>query len=295
MVDIGAAKVTAILPLGLKDHSQSGAGLDASRNDGSPPPADPSGINIKAWPVYGAYQPDGIAVYRSRGRDFLVTANEGDPRNGDIDVSEIRDLTLDPQRFPNASDLRTNAQLGRLEVSNLEQDTRPTSEGATRLVSFGGRSFSIWDSAGRQVYDSGDFFEQKTAEATPALFNTQDDDNVFDRRSPKRGPEPEGVAIGKVFGRIYAFVGLERHSGIMVYDVTDPAAPQFQGYFNTRVFEENPHLDDNSLINCAAGDLGPEGILFIPAEASPSFRPLLVVNYETSGSIRIFAVEPTRP
>ena len=68
------------------------------------------------------------------------------------------------------------------------------------------------------------------------MFNTQDDDNVFDRRSPKRGPEPEGAAVGTI-GRTYAFIGLERHSGIMVYDVTNPHSPAFQGYFNHRSFD----------------------------------------------------------
>lgn len=85
----------------------------------------------------------------------------------------------------------------------------------------------------------------------------------------------------------------------MVYDVTDPGAPAFQGYFNTRDFAQDPnHVGatdlDNTLINCAAGDLGPEGLLFIPAALSPNFRPLLVVTYETSGSIRAFAVGPGR-
>jgi hypothetical protein len=103
-----------------------------------------------------------------------------------------------------------------------------------------------------------------------------------------------------VLGRSYAFVGLERHSGIMVYDVTNPEAPVFQGYFNTRNFAQDPNQVgttelDNTMINCAAGDLGPEGLLFIPAALSPTFRPLLVVTYETSGSIRVFGIGPARP
>lgn len=290
VVDIKWAEVTDILPLGLKNHSLPGAGFDGSRDD--------KAINIANWPVFGSYQPDGIAAFKWRGVDFLVTANEGDARNGDGDIVEVRNLNLDTTIFPNAAVLKTNAQLGRLEVSNLPQDTRPNNAGeATRLVSFGGRSFSIWDSSGHLVFDSGDDFERKTAAATPAWFNTQDDDLVFDRRSPKRGPEPEGAAVGTIQGRTYAFIGLERHSGIMVYDVTNPHEPAFQGYFNHRDFGVSPNAGDSKLIRCVAGnldasdDLGPEGILFIPAPLSPTFRPLLVVNYETSGSIRIFSVD----
>lgn len=291
-VDLRRARVTGLLPLGLKNHGAAGAGLDASRDDGA--------INIAAWPLFGAYQPDGIAMLRASGRDFLVTANEGDARSGDGDIVEVASLDLDPSAFPDAAALKTRAQLGRLEVSNLPQDLRPDGTGAaTRLVAFGGRSFSIWDATGRLVFDSGDQFERITAAATPGLFNTQDDDNVFDRRSPKRGPEPEGVTVGRVLGRSYAFVGLERHSRIMVYDVTEPSAPLFQGYFNTRDFAQDPNQVgaaelDNTVINCAAGDLGPEGLLFIPAALSPNFRHLLVVAYETSGSIRAFAIRLRR-
>ncbi|MGD9511025.1 MAG: alkaline phosphatase, partial [Geminicoccaceae bacterium] len=321
VIDVEKARVSRILPLGLKDHSQPGAGLDTSRRDGDPPSAfpspTPSGINIEPRPVFGAYQPDGIAAFADRDGTYLVTANEGDARNGDFDIAQLADLAagkdsngvqftpipLDPTTFPDAAVLLDKAELGELEISDLPQDLDPDHVGdgaAHRLVALGGRSFSIWDSQGRRVFDSGDRFERLTARLTPALFNTQDDDNQFDRRSPKRGPEPEGVAVGEAYGRTYAFVGLERHSGIMVYDVTDPRSASFAGYFNTRDFAQDPNQGPsgelaNDAINCAAGDLGPEGMLFISAWYSPSFRPLLVVNYETSGSTRIWEIRRRQP
>lgn len=325
VVDVDRARVDRIVPLGLKDHAVAGAGLDGSRKDG--------GVNILPQPLHGAYQPDGIAAFQSNGRTFLVTANEGDARNGDFDIAQLAQLVagsdsngnsftpvpLDPT-FP--AGFTDPARLGELEVSDLAQDLDPDGvhDGlAHQLVSLGGRSFSIWDVQGHRLYDSGDQFEQITAAATPAWFNTQDDDLVFDRRSPKRGPEPEAAAVGTVRGRTYAFVGLERHSGIMVYDVTDPRAPTFETYANSRDFEVNPttglkgsvtidgveeEYDATDLLaNCSAipghpsgaGDLGPEGILFIPAALSPNFRPLLVVNYETSGSTGIWQIDPAGP
>jgi 2',3'-cyclic-nucleotide 2'-phosphodiesterase / 3'-nucleotidase / 5'-nucleotidase len=302
VVDVDQAKVLDVLPLGLKNHGVAGAGLDPSRKDGA--------IQIAAQPVYGAFQPDGVAAFRSAGRVYLVTANEGDARNGDFDIAALGDLVsgkdaagsafapipLDPS-FP--ADLADPNRLGELEISDLPRDLDPDGlddGNAHRLVSLGGRSFSVWDSSGHPVFDSGDAFERITAAATPSLFNTQDDDNVFDRRSPKRGPEPEGIAVGKVQGSTYAFIGLERHSGIMVYDLTRPDASSFEGYFSTRNFSVVPNkVGDtelsNTQVNCAAGDLGPEGILFIPALLSPNFRPLLVVNYETSGSTRVWQID----
>ncbi|MCX2633104.1 hypothetical protein OQ642_25795, partial [Klebsiella pneumoniae] len=39
-----------------------------------------------------------------------------------------------------------------------------------------------------------------------------------------------------------------------------------------------------------AGDLGPEGLVFIPAKDSPHKKPLLVVGHEVSGSTTIYQV-----
>ncbi len=88
------------------------------------------------------------------------------------------------------------------------------------IVAFGARSFSIWDAdSGEQVFDSGDDFERITAEALGTTgFNATDDENGFDDRSDDKGPEPEALAVGEVGGRRYAFIGLERTGGIMVYE-----------------------------------------------------------------------------
>jgi hypothetical protein len=53
---------------------------------------------------------------------------------------------------------------------------------------------------------------------------------AFETRSDDKGPEPEDVTLGKVAGRTYAFIGLERVDGGMVYDISDPRTP-FVGTF----------------------------------------------------------------
>lgn len=294
VVDLPTATVTAVLPLGLKNHDRPGNGLDASSDDGK--------INIRRWPVWGAYLPDGIAAYGAHGRTFLATANEGDTRD---DAKEVGEIALDPGVFPNAAALQAPSALGGLEVSTLPQDARPNVRGEyRRLVSFGARSFGVWTEAAQPVFDSGDGLERLTAD--PAIyppgrneFNTTDDANSFDKRSPRRGPQPLGIAVGGVGGRTYAFVGLEKQGGIAFADVTDAPAGVALGYASTRDFTQDPSnggsLDTHVAVNCAAGDLAPEGLQFIPAGLSPNGRPLLVVNYDTSGSTRIFQVVPTAP
>jgi hypothetical protein len=151
---------------------------------------------------------------------------------------------------------------------------------------------AIWESDGRLVFDSGDAFERKTAEAVPAFFNTPDDANRFDNRSPDRGPEPEPLAVGNVGGRWYAFVGFERISGIIAYDITEPAAPRFAFYLNNRNFAVDPAAvcqpDSVKSPECAeVGDLEPEAVRFIPAEQSPNGRALLVVTHEQTDSVTL--------
>ncbi len=62
VVDIRSAKVQKLLPLGLKNHSRRGQGLDPSDDDGGP--------KIGTWPVKGMYLPDSIASYSARKVDL---------------------------------------------------------------------------------------------------------------------------------------------------------------------------------------------------------------------------------
>ncbi|MGB5592754.1 MAG: PEP-CTERM sorting domain-containing protein, partial [Crocosphaera sp.] len=105
----------------------------------------------------------------------------------------------------------------------------------------------------------------------------------FDNRSDDKGPEPEAITIGVVGEQIYAFIGLERIGGIMVYNVTDPNNPFFVTYTNNRDFTQD-------VTSPLAGDLGPEGLLFIDPEDSPTDSPLLVVTNEVSGTTSIYGV-----
>ncbi|MEM7642888.1 MAG: choice-of-anchor I family protein [Pseudomonadota bacterium] len=276
IVDLATETITEIVPLGTVDHSAPFAGLDVSEEDG--------GINIVPQPLQGLFQPDGIAAYTGPdGRTFYVTANEGDAFPGDDE--NLEDLTLDPDAFPDAAALQDEAALGDLEVSAIAGDTDGDGD-LDELFSFGGRSFSIWDEAGTLVFNSGDMFEQITAAEFPEFFNADNDDNDLDSRSPDAGPEPEGVAVGVIDGQTYAFIGLERIGGIVVYNVTDPVQPSFVQYINNRDFTVEPGAEEGDPL-----DLGPEGLVFISAEDSPTGQPLLAVANEVSGTTTIYGID----
>ena len=246
-------------------------GLDASDRD--------SQINIRNWPLYGMYEPDAIAAYRAKGRTYLVTANEGDAREwpGFVEEARVSTLTLDSAAFPDAAALKQNANLGRHTVTKALGDA-DGNNAYENLFTLGGRSFSIWSTDGEQVYDSGSDFERITADALPASFNASNNNSTLDDRSDNKGPEPEAVAVGEIDGRMYAFIGLERIGGIVMYDVTDPTTPLFVDYLNNRDFA------------AGTGDLGPEGLKFIPAHESPNGRPMLLAANEISGTVTLYKI-----
>ncbi len=86
-----------------------------------------------------------------------------------------------------------------------------------------------------------------------------------------------------VGNKMYAFVGLERIGGVMVYDVTDPTAPIFVTYANNRDFAGDPEAG-------TAKDLAPEGLVFIPADQSPTGEALLVIANEVSGTTTVYSI-----
>lgn len=271
-LDLLRAKVSSITALGTKDFSAEGAGLDPSDRDGA--------IAIAPWPVKGLYQPDAIDTFRSRGRTFLVTANEGDAREYDGFEEAVRvgsdDYPLDPTVFPDAEALKEDAALGRLNVTSVD-GRNADGTAYEQITTFGARSFSIWRPGRGLVWDSGDQLEQVTAAQLPANFNSTNDEDTFDTRSDDKGPEPEGVAVGTIGGRTLAFVGLERIGGFVVYDLTDPTAPEFSQYLNNRVFDGS-----------VGPDSGPEVVSYVEAGDSPNGAPLVLVSNEISGTVSLY-------
>ena len=283
IVDIASARVTSLKPLGFKNHNVAGAGLDASDEDGgtntnSGTPA----IKIAPYPVKGMYQPDAIAHFTVNATPYLITANEGDARadwpgfNEETRVRAHCEAGLDPTLFPDAANLIRDSNLGRLRITATPNGGTTGKNAAgqcNELYSYGARSFSIWTTDINRVYDSGDDLEQRTKALNQIMFNASHDNNTLDSRSASKGPEPEGVTVGKFGDKTFAFIGMERVGGVIVYDVSLPTAPVYVTYLNTRTG--------------TGGDRGPEGLAFVSAAQSPNGKPLLIVGNEEIGRAHV--------
>ncbi len=266
ILDIATATFDSVLALGEKDFST--GSYDFSDRDAA---GGTTGIvNLTTGnPVFGLYMPDAVASYQVGGQTYYVSANEGDDRNDFIAPNETTTVSaagydLDNATFPTESTLKTPASLGRLVVSNLpglRGDTDLVPDGdVDRILSYGGRSFSIYNSSGARIYDSGDMIEMIVASQFPALFD--------DGRSDAKGQEPEGVTVAKIGARTFAFVGLERANMTLAFDVTNPLSPTFAAGFQR------------------TGDFRPEGLVVIEAADSPSGKPLLLVANEADTGLQ---------
>ncbi len=255
-LDIVAGTIKKIMPLGFKNYGTAGNEIDPSDRD--------SKIEFSALynKVFGMYLPDAISQYTYNGVPYLFTANEGDSREY-AGFNEMRRVgssshILDPTAFPNAATLKTDAQLGRLNVTTTLGDTDGDGD-FDAIYSLGSRSFSVWNAVtGEQVYDSKNELDRK------ALALQVYDDG----RSDDKAVEPEAIAIGRVGSKQIAIVGLERADAFAIYDITNPTSPQFIKMYKT-------------------GD-APEGVLFIPASKSPIQQSLIVVSSENDGVIKIY-------
>ncbi|WP_354624665.1 choice-of-anchor I family protein [Psychromonas sp. MME2] len=330
VISLTEKKIEKIIALGFKDHLQPGNELDGNDKDGQ--------AMLKSEPAWGMYQPDSVAVVTMAGIDYLITANEGDDRSDwisdlnqaeceaghyyfnledkacadDIKLKDALDSRVyNPLSATNRLDFSEFTELGsqadavkrlKFSYSATKQFGDINGDGKIdRLLTFGGRSFSIWNmQTGELTFDSGSDFERITAEKYGANFNQTHSKNKAEDRSAKKGPEPEALTTAVIEGKAYAFIGLERMGGIMVYDISEPAQARFVQYLNNRDLSLDPK--DNSELNeqgkkiyaVDAGDLGPEGMRFVAAQDSPTNSPILIVANEVSGTTSFYRIDTTQ-
>jgi DNA-binding beta-propeller fold protein YncE len=252
-IDIVTATIKKITPLGFKDYSLAGNAIDVSDKDNKIEFANVS-------KVYGIYMPDAIAYFNYNGTPYLFTANEGDSREykGFSEMKRVSAVSLDATNFPTATTLKTDAVLGRLNITTTLGDTDADGD-FDALYSLGARSFSVWNATtGSQVFDSKNELDIKAKDLT--IYD--------DTRSDDKSVEPESICLGRVGTKNIAIIGMERADAFAIYDITNPTTPVFIKMYKT-------------------GD-APEGIIFIPASKSPINQSLIITSNENDGTVKVF-------
>lgn len=330
IIDIIGARVDSIKSLGNKSwNAESGNELDASnKDDGAGEFSSYEQLVGLYMPdTISSFQVDGknyiISANEGDGREYIYSATqqacEAANHSWDGDEYEVGGDDEDAVKYANELDdcisftdekrggkivdlvddshplkeaLDDNDQLKRIKVVG---DKNQYSE-SDNITIFGGRSFSIWNDQAELVFDSGDDIAKKVFAFDHQNFNATNDNNdsaeTADNRSDDKGTEPEAVEVAEINGKQYAFIGLERQGGIIVYDVTIPSAPVYQSYINNRDFSEpvctlvDEGDCDNGVYNTAAGDLGPESIDYFTRIG----KHFIAVGNEVSGTTTVYQI-----
>ena len=275
VLDLAKAEYSGIYSAGFEDYSTTA--IDIDKKDEK--------YDAKTYAsLMGIRMPDSIATYTVDGQDYIITANEGDSREwGEGDNAYLNELEVNfgkKKTSPTGAITAENSGLKGKVVFFDSSDYEGISSEKDYL--FGGRSFTVYkvtENGIEEVYTSGNELEAKTAALIPGNFNCSNDDKTIDDRSGKKGVEAESVTVGTVGEKTYAFVGLERIGGVMVYDITDPANVSYVNYMNSRDFSED-----------IAGDVSPEGLCFIPASESKTGKPMLLAACEVSGTVAVYDI-----
>ncbi|MEA5443964.1 hypothetical protein VB739_15505 [Cyanobium gracile UHCC 0281] len=194
-VNLKTHTIETIFALGSVDFSTQFVDISDRDGAGSTPLIKP----VLGNNVAGLRMPDGVAAFSTKGKDYFITANEGDGR--EYGTAGTPGFYLDETR-----------RLGRLKT--LSEDT------TAPFTAFGSRSVSIFEAnTGALVWDSGNTLQ--TIAIAAGVYD--------DTRSDDKGVEPEGVVVKTLNGRTYAIVSAERGTSslLAVFDITQPAQASF--------------------------------------------------------------------
>jgi len=243
--------------------------------------------------VVGASQPDAIAGFKWGAGHYFLTANEGDAREYTCLNDDLRgaSLKVDAKRFPDWTKLSGIAALGRAKVNPNIGDK--DGDGDIDTIHLRGSNSMTMYRNGIVIWDSANLLDQIQTQAFGVANINGSHSYSSDKstmnyvgqdRSDDKGAEPEGVAIGMVSDRRIAILGLERMTALAIFDITDPRNPVFQEWLQILPTKATPAKD--------VKHWSPEGIVFVPADKSPSGKALIITSYELSGSLSIHQIEP---
>ena len=213
--------------------------VDLAGLEGLVEPTDPE-------PEYVKFSPDGsriavtlqennaVVIVDAKSLEAISSWSAGEATVNDVDTEKDGEINL----TGSVTAPREPDSIGWIDNDHVATANEGDWQGGTR-------GWTIFDAgSGAVVWDAGNTFEYE------GIRNGHWNEG----RAAKKGAEPEGLAVETFDGVRYAFVGSERANYVNVYDVTNPAAPEYLQMLPTTN--------------------GPEGILPIPG------RNLLAISSE---------------
>ncbi|KAL8564186.1 hypothetical protein ACOMHN_017455 [Nucella lapillus] len=274
VIDLGARKLTRIIPLGLKDWAD--LDIDLSDSDGGQTfdmflfisYVSSLSVRFQRQPIYSMNQPGAISIMRHIGAAYLLTANTGAKRDysdiiywkeditgEDLVKKDLVDTSQKPELF---AALRNTSQMGGLQFTNQNGLDDLTSGNMTKFVIFGARSFALRPLPDLDLdYDSGSDLEGRMAQRSSGVFNCPPTHGFLvvtsdrDLASVSMGPKPISVTSGRLGTLTLLMVGLANPGGVLLYSLSgDSRTPSFQAHW---LGLNNPLRSWDQLY--AAGDL----------------------------------------
>ncbi len=244
-------------------------------------------------PAFGLPMPDSIAAWSQAGSTYVITADEGDARVDDGDISRLAAAVTTYGFAAGFSVSTNNNDYGRLNILRDQSlngpvfpTTAPNSD-ISKIVSMGTRGLSLWK---KEADNSVSFvshlpLENALFQRDPLRHNANNGGAKvdFDTRSDDKGPEPEAVAVTTLTdGTVIAVAAMERQGGVIVTDITNPLSPQIVQYISG---------NDKGLI-------APETVTIIDAADSPTGTVLAIVGFEgnigssVAGGVGVYEINP---
>ncbi len=314
VIDLTDNSLLKIFGLGFKSWND--YKLDVSDKDDM--------VNLQSYSnLYGMYQPDTIASYQLDGRNYILTANEGDAReyidpafsggsvedenkaaclaahpNGIYDFDDDEEVCfsyLEESRIKDLDDIAPfSADLEALVTANGGKD------GLGRLIVSTALGYNEMDNQYKDFYSYGARSFSIFAEDGELVFDSGDDfetmtfefhGSAFNNDEDENEGDTRSDAKGpEPEALTIGQVGSRTYAFIGLERmggifVYDITNPYETFYVDYFI---NRGLTEGADIT---GDLAPEGMKFVLAENSPTGEALLIIGNEISGSVAVWEIK----
>ena len=234
----------------------------AGLNEPTDPEPEYVDINSADVAVVSLQENNGLAIVDLATASVTTSFSAGVVALPNVDITEddIIDFegSIVRERQPDAV-----AWLGTDYFATANEGDIPAEAGTIGGDDGGSRGFTIFDTSGNVIFESGEALEYLTVATGHFPLG----------RAENKGNEPEAVEFGTFGDDDYLFVGSERANVVGVYDADNPLAPELRQVLPTGI--------------------GPEGLLALPS------RDLLVVANEVDegfpSSIMLYELQEADP